>query len=197
METFSRVITPSASQWMVAKRALDPNVMMLRIRPQSAALHVRPQSAALHVRPQSAAPGRRPQSAALHVRPQSAAPGTRRQSATPREHFFEQLRKLDNNIHEAREARDNLDNRRPQIGRASNSRPQTALSTSSPYSIASWSQPRSQPNGMFSKPRERVTRKPRGPPVVLAEGRALKPVLWFPGDGAAAIIDRDMEAGTR
>ena len=26
----------------------------------------------------------------------------------------------------------------------------------------------------------------RGPPVVLAEGRALKPVLWFPGDSVAA-----------
>tara|TARA_B100000795_G_scaffold64410_1_gene43519 strand:- start:104 stop:259 length:156 start_codon:yes stop_codon:yes gene_type:complete len=34
---------------------------------------------------------------------------------------------------------------------------------------------------------------PRGPPVVLAEGRALKPVLWFPGDSVAAMVDSDLE----
>jgi len=36
---------------------------------------------------------------------------------------------------------------------------------------------------------------PRAPPVVpvLAEGRALKPVLWFPGDSVAAMVDGDLE----
>ena len=39
----------------------------------------------------------------------------------------------------------------------------------------------------------KTLKMPRGPPVVLAEGRALKPVLWFPGDSVAATVDSDLE----
>ena len=35
--------------------------------------------------------------------------------------------------------------------------------------------------------------KPNPNQVVLAEGRALKPVLWFPGNGVAALVDSDLE----
>ena len=34
---------------------------------------------------------------------------------------------------------------------------------------------------------------PRAPPVVLAAGHALKPVLWFPGDSVADMVDSDLE----
>ena len=44
---------------------------------------------------------------------------------------------------------------------------------------------------MFSK--KDPTKKPRGPNVVLAEGHALKPVLWFPGNGVAALVESDLE----
>ena len=109
----------------------------------------------------------------------------RPQSAAPRVQFSEKLVRLDNNIREAREARQKLTSSRPQTAQASSSRPQIAPPS------APWSQPRSKPSGVFSK--KEPSKKPRGPPVVLAEGRALKPVLWFPGDGVAAIVDRDLD----
>ena len=132
-----------------------------------------------------------------HMRPQSAA---------PRVHFSEQLTRLDDNIREAREARQKLASSRPQSARAASSRLQTP-----PLGVP-WSQPRSKPSGVFSK--KEPTKKPRGPKVtltptltltpnpnpnpnpnqvVLAEGRALKPVLWFPGNGVAALVDSDLE----
>ena len=111
-----------------------------------------------------------------HMRPQSAA---------PRVHFSEQLTRLDDNIREAREARQKLASSRPQSARAASSRLQTP-----PLGVP-WSQPRSKPSGVFSK--KEPTKKPRGPKVVLAEGRALKPVLWFPGSGVAALVDSDLE----
>ena len=39
----------------------------------------------------------------------------------------------------------------------------------------------------------KALKMPRGPPVVFAEGHALKPVLWFPGDSVAAMVDSDLE----
>ena len=39
----------------------------------------------------------------------------------------------------------------------------------------------------------KTLKMPRGPQVVLAEGHALKPVLWFPGDSVAAVVDSDLE----
>ena len=111
-----------------------------------------------------------------HMRPQSAAPRVR---------FSEQLTRLDDNIREAREARQKLASSRPQSARAASSRLQTP-----PLGVP-WSQPRSKPSGVFSK--KEPTKKPRGPKVSLAEGRALKPVLWFPGSGVAALVDSDLE----
>ena len=124
------------------------------------------------MRPQSER-SMRPQT---HMRPQSAA---------PRVHFSEKLTRLDDNIREAREARQKLTSSRPQTARASSSRLQTA-----PPSVP-WSQPRSKPSGVFSK--KEPTKRPRGPPVVLAEGHALKPVLWFPGDSVATMVESDLE----
>ena len=43
------------------------------------------------------------------------------------------------------------------------------------------------------RPISKKLKMPRGPPVVLAEGHALKPVLWFPGDSVAAMVDSDLE----
>ena len=130
----------------------------------------------------------------------------RPQSAAPRVRFSEQLTRLDDNIREAREARQKLASSRPQSARAASSRLQTP-----PLGVP-WSQPRSKPSGVFSK--KEPTKKPRGPKVtltptltltpnpnpnpnpnqvVLAEGRALKPVLWFPGNGVAALVDSYLE----
>ena len=124
------------------------------------------------MRPQSER-SMRPQT---HMRPQSAA---------PRVHFSEKLTRLDDNIREAREARQKLTSSRPQTARASSSRLQSAPPS------APWSQPRSKPSGVFSK--KEPTKRPRGPPVVLAEGHALKPVLWFPGDSVATMVESDLE----
>ena len=38
-----------------------------------------------------------------------------------------------------------------------------------------------------------TSKMPRAPPVVLAAGHALKPVLWFPGDSVADMVDSDLE----
>tara|TARA_B100000780_G_C20658304_1_gene262118 strand:+ start:248 stop:502 length:255 start_codon:yes stop_codon:yes gene_type:complete len=39
----------------------------------------------------------------------------------------------------------------------------------------------------------KTLKMPRAPPVVLAAGHALKPVLWFPGDSVADMVDSDLE----
>lgn len=108
----------------------------------------------------------------------------RPQTAAPRVHFAEKLERLDSNIREAREARENLASSRPSAqSSALLSRPQTASSVP-------WSQPRSKQSSVFSKPR--TTEKLSGPKVQLADDRKLKPVVWFPGN-VTALVDRDLE----